>query len=244
MPIRKYRKKRVMRRKFNRKKIIRRRSKIPRSVNGFPTSTKVSLKYVDTVSLTPGTGKAGFVGHRFTCNGLYDPDISAFGHQPRGHDQLAAIYNRYLVTGSHIKVTPIAQSTGTPITAYSHVMYGIMIDNNVTIENVDALSLIEGKQNKAKSVIARVTNSPNANKSLSIGWSAKKWFKSKSLFSLDESNAAFGNEPTPKVVGNYPNYRLWAGDISLYGTAPLAQNYLVEITYHVTCYEPKFQAQS
>lgn len=33
----------------------------------------------------------------FNLNSLYDPDRTGVGHQPYGHDQLAALYNRYRV---------------------------------------------------------------------------------------------------------------------------------------------------
>ena len=35
---------------------------------------------------------------------MYDPDLTSSGHQPRGFDELAAIYDHYTVIGSKIKV--------------------------------------------------------------------------------------------------------------------------------------------
>lgn len=51
-----------------------------------------------------GTGSAVFPLYRFSCNSIYDPDISGVGTQPNGHDQLAAFYNRYVVRFAEIKV--------------------------------------------------------------------------------------------------------------------------------------------
>ena len=36
-------------------------------------------------------------GHVFSANSLYDPDTTGTGHQPRGFDQLSALYKMYRV---------------------------------------------------------------------------------------------------------------------------------------------------
>jgi hypothetical protein len=46
-------------------------------------------------------------------NSLYDPDFTGSGNQPEYFDQLAALYNRYRVYGSAIKVTCIPFTAGT-----------------------------------------------------------------------------------------------------------------------------------
>lgn len=38
------------------------------------------------------------------CNGLYDPNATSVGHQPRGFDQLCAFYGKYIVLGSRITI--------------------------------------------------------------------------------------------------------------------------------------------
>ncbi len=38
----------------------------------------------------------------FTANGLFDPDITGTGHQPRGFDQFMALYDKYVVVSSSI----------------------------------------------------------------------------------------------------------------------------------------------
>lgn len=40
----------------------------------------------------------------FRANGLFDPEVSLGGHQPRGFDQMTAIYQTYTVLGSKITV--------------------------------------------------------------------------------------------------------------------------------------------
>lgn len=40
----------------------------------------------------------------FSANGLYDPDSTGIGHQPRGYDQIMALYDHYVVTRAKIEV--------------------------------------------------------------------------------------------------------------------------------------------
>lgn len=81
--------------------------KVPRVVSFgkqvLPNLLKNTLKYHEAIAVTL---TSGFGQHLYSCNGLYDPNTSGVGHQPRGFDQLIALYNHYTVTASRIKVTP------------------------------------------------------------------------------------------------------------------------------------------
>ena len=81
----------------------RRRSKLP--LNGFPDKWVGRLKYSDFITLdSTALGSAVPTYHTFRANSLFDPDKTGQGHQPRGFDQLAAIYDHYCVIGSKITV--------------------------------------------------------------------------------------------------------------------------------------------
>jgi hypothetical protein len=67
-----------------------------------PTQFRTTMKYSSPVTYTSGTGTCGV--HVFSANGLYDPDITSTGHQPRGFDQLMAMYDHYVVISSAIRV--------------------------------------------------------------------------------------------------------------------------------------------
>lgn len=43
--------------------------------------------------------------NKINLNSLFDPDLSAVGHQPYGFDQLAALYNRYRVISATVNFT-------------------------------------------------------------------------------------------------------------------------------------------
>nr|AGA18379.1 hypothetical protein [uncultured marine virus] len=63
----------------------------------------VTMRYSDQFSIdataagTPGT-------YIFSANGLHDPNITGTGHQPRGYDQLMAMYRHYEVLEALIEV--------------------------------------------------------------------------------------------------------------------------------------------
>lgn len=74
----------------------------PRDIDIFkPITTK--LVYTDTVLLT-STGGVAFNTYTFRANSVNDPDWTGGGHQPTRYDQLAAIYARYEVLKSNIRV--------------------------------------------------------------------------------------------------------------------------------------------
>ena len=65
---------------------------------GFPKTLKFIHKYCDNVSVS---GSAGIpFKYQFSCNGLYDPNITGTGHQPMYFDQVTPIYNQYRVIGA------------------------------------------------------------------------------------------------------------------------------------------------
>jgi hypothetical protein len=66
-----------------------------------------------------------------SANGLYDPDISGTGHQPRGFDQLMAMFDHYVVTNAEIRLIGVTNAPSlTPATA--HV--GICVRDSATTE--------------------------------------------------------------------------------------------------------------
>lgn len=72
---------------------------------GLPKSTRARLRYKAYVYLNPGAGSVST--QVFRANSLFDPDYTGVGHQPIGFDQLAAMYDHYIVTGSTARVTPV-----------------------------------------------------------------------------------------------------------------------------------------
>lgn len=68
----------------------------------FPGKMTVSLQYFDDVNVNAGVAvPATYV---MSANGMFDPNISGVGHQPRGFDQYMGLYERYTVNSCTIRV--------------------------------------------------------------------------------------------------------------------------------------------
>lgn len=94
------RRKGVKRRRFRRK----RWSVTARSNRGFPKVMFMTHKYHWTGTLDPAAGLLDY--NTFRLNSVYDPDWSGVGaHQPRYHDEMAALYANYEVTSTKAKIT-------------------------------------------------------------------------------------------------------------------------------------------
>lgn len=83
-----------MPKRYNKRKVTRysKRKKVSPSKNLGPLAVNVKTKFIysDRFTLNPGIG--GIVAaHAFSCNGLFDPNITGTGHQPRGFDQLIGV---------------------------------------------------------------------------------------------------------------------------------------------------------
>jgi len=114
------------------------RVRVPRSL--FGNSTTTTLKYVEALQLNPGVAgvPATYV---FSANGLFDPNITGIGHQPRGFDEIKPLFDHYLVKSSTIKVTFL--QGGSQIV--SHVC-GVMLQDDATAES-NMIEAMEGRTN-------------------------------------------------------------------------------------------------
>jgi hypothetical protein len=79
----------------------------------FPSRTTRRVRYATTISIT-ATNIGTVSGYVFSCNGLFDPDITSTGHQPMGFDQVMLFYNHYHVRSSKINVN-FRNTAGVPI---------------------------------------------------------------------------------------------------------------------------------
>lgn len=102
-------KKRSYRRRKPKRKMRRKKYSVPRAPLAKKLYTK--LRYSDSFSLDPPAATA--VARVWRANGMYDPDQTTVGHQPRGFDQLMALYEHFTVIGCKLTVTFAQQATGT-----------------------------------------------------------------------------------------------------------------------------------
>lgn len=93
-----------------------------------PLSKTAVLPYYDQNNFSTGAVLAG--GYVFTCNGLYDPNITGVGHQPMGFDQMMLFYEHYTVLKSKITVSFYNNSNT------DSVVVGVLIAPDANIETV------------------------------------------------------------------------------------------------------------
>lgn len=151
--------------------------------NGFPAKVKSLHRYNETILLTATSGV--LTTYAFSCNGMYDPNISGTGHQPLYFDQLSAIYNHYTVIGSKctIKVSPRDAS---------NVVFqvGMYVNDGATGLPADISAWSEQTGGTVKIM------PPNSNNVLTLtnNWSAKQKFGG-SVLADSELQGSTGTNP-------------------------------------------------
>lgn len=112
-----------------RKKSMRR----SRAVKTFPKTQLVELTYCDEVGIPELSAGAPY---KYRLNSIFDPDVTATGHQPRGHDQWNAIYNKYCVIGAKVLVEPLWSNdfSNTSCTLFGYVDDDSASDNYTVAE--------------------------------------------------------------------------------------------------------------
>lgn len=133
---------------------------------GFPKRLCCTLKYTGSASLTSTAGSVATL--RYSCNGLFDPNISGVGHQPLYFDNLMAIYNHYTVIGSKLtaRFCPSSASTGPGI-------FAIMQNDDTTAAGIDVPNVTEQTLSTGIRLIPIGLSSPM---SATLKWSAKRTF--------------------------------------------------------------------
>lgn len=162
-PLRRSRK-RVLRRFKRRalKKQVRNRVSVPIGL-GFPKRMVITHKYCEQLRLD--TGAMGTLAvYSWNCNSLYDPNSSGVGHQPLYFDQVAALYDHYVVIGSRatFRVAKVDGTTSAPTTV------GVYI-NDDSSAITPLTTVMEQSQGTH-----RILTTANPNVRFTKKWSAKK----------------------------------------------------------------------
>lgn len=189
--------------------------------NLFGNKTKVLHKYVEYLQLNPGAvgSPATYV---FSANGLFDPNITGVGHQPRGFDQLKVLFDHYHVTKSTCRVTFMSGSS-----QGQSLICGIQLKDDST----PAADMLQEMENRNVCYGAVPFTSSSLTKILH--------FNSKSFFDLNDRllYGDAGTNPSDQayfIIFAQPTYSVDTGSIDV----------MVEITYETTWSEPNDVAAS
>lgn len=123
--------------KYERSKVARKRYastgvvRQPRFILG--KSQRATMRYAERVIVSSAAVQGSIGTYVFSSNGLFDPNNTGIGHQPRGFDQLMALYDHFTVTSAKIKVRFVNNSTS------SRPYVGISVrDGNVAMADLEA----------------------------------------------------------------------------------------------------------
>ncbi|AYP28730.1 MAG: putative capsid protein [Circoviridae sp.] len=203
---------------------------------GFPSTKKVTLKYVENLYLSHTA--AGMANDYFSANGLYDPYIAAGGHQPMGFDQWCnTIYNHYCVTGSRIRITynPHLSTLTAP------GVFGLnLVDENTAFSTIGYAieqSSCAGWSTCGDPNQAGTDGTGKPLCSITAEFDAAKMFRMSDPAGASELQGSVSANPAEQAI-----FHVWMrGNVS--SDAP-THHFLVEIEYDVVFSEPNQLAQS
>lgn len=196
-----------------------------------PNKFATKLRYQSYNSINPGV--AGIAGvHVISANGLFDPDITGVGHQPRGFDQFMTMYDHYTVVGSKITVN-FSQLYGN---AYDSMQIGLSLKDSSTVYS-DPNEYQEGRN--VRSAILASCNSTQAThtKTLTMHSSTKKFLGVSHPLSSSILRGDAASNPSEEAY-----FHIWCAPNSTADNPAIVINFRIE--YLVVFTEPKNPSQS
>lgn len=133
-----------------------------------PYKLSTAMIYNERVTLSPSLGLPGV--HVFSANGTFDPNITGVGHQPRGFDQMMALYDHNVVIYSEICVDYHPQNAGATITPAIAIV-ALRDFSSVSLNRDDYIELSDTvwKTTSPQGSATRIKMAENPNKFLGRG---------------------------------------------------------------------------
>ncbi len=146
----------------------------------------VNLRYQETFSVAlPALN--GVDDRIFSASNLDDPDVSGIGHQPRGYDEIQALFNHWVVLSSKCTVQWVTAGGGATRPAmYCMIKLG---DNNVGITIIN--EFMEDRNIKYK-----LANPGGSQTQVSQYYNAKRFFTVTDPLDNDLLRGSLGSGPT------------------------------------------------
>lgn len=186
----------------------------------------VNHRYIENVSLD--AGQYTVQDYVFSANGMFDGNITGTGHQPLGYDELCNLFSHYCVTGSKITVQTANSSQIRPF------YMAIALRGDSTNLGTKLVGEIL-EQPGLKRVLVGIDGLP---KTLSYGFSAKRFFTAKNLVSDAQYNGSASVNPAEQAYFHVLIFSM-SGQDDL-----TSQPVSVTINYHSVWSEPKILIQS
>lgn len=165
-----------------------------------PNRLKFHLKYFDgkgedlNLIIPPGQARSNVIMYR--ANSLYDPYVGLGGHQPRGFDQLIALYSRFIVYKSKIRVQFISQAAAGTLGTNSYVALATISGGGTFPEMND---YVESKYCKWRTI--GTLNSTDINgECLTSTCNVKKFTQTKDLVDNEELQGSTIDNPLNAIT--------------------------------------------
>jgi len=198
-------------------------STVPRfPKSAFPFSLTATLKYCESYTqVNPGAGQSS--AYIYRANDLFDPNYTGVGHQPTGFDQYMAMYNKFVVIASKIKVIGFNNDAET-----NDVIGGIAIMDNVTVQTT-----AENYMEQPLADWSIITGGAGAASSVNrTAFDSKVWSNT-DIYTNDLLFGSSSSTPT----------KMWYYHVFAAATEATANpgniNFAVEIEYKVKFFDPK-----
>lgn len=221
------------RKRKNRKRPYRRRRRYRKNYqvvrkSPMPLSFKTKLRYVEQLALNPGLAGTAAV-NVFNAGGLYDPNTTGVGHQPRGFDQLMPLYDHYVVIGAKITATFATRASSLyPTMCGIALRDGSVVDTNPNdyLEGGSVVSGVISPDGTGKCIVTK-----------SISYSPRRFLgRSKPM---SDSQLKGSDSANPSEAGFF---HVFCAPIQAVDEGPV--DVLVRIDYIAVFIEPKDVAQS
>lgn len=211
---------------------------VPRSLpalGGFPDKKLVRLRYSTVISLNPAAGS--LTSYKFSCNGMYDPDVSGAGHQPMGFDEWMSVYRRYTVLGSKIDMRHV------PTTYVENfpAAFGVLMSRETAFPYTSLDAIVESGFSGTNYRLAGAPLTSRAQKSNSVSrtMSTKKVFGVSDLVGEDDYGGNTSTNPTAQVF-----FYCWCGDPTGTTIDCPAYSFRVTVDYIAICHNKRILGQS
>lgn len=197
-----------------------------------PNKFATKLRYVGQANLNPTTGGLA-AAHIINAIGCYQPDITGGGHQPRGFDQIMAMYDHYQVIGAKITVQ-FMQAYGS---TYNPIYIGIALKDDLT-PYVDPNDYLEGRNLVSTVMPAHYVNNPATSRSLSKTFSLRKFLSVTKAMSSNQYRGTSSSNPNDSAY-----FHIFAAPVNSSADEPaLVINFRID--YIVVFTEPRQPSQS
>lgn len=199
----------------------------------FSARQRTVLRYCDYIAIDAALGiTADYV---FSCNGIYDTNVTGTGHQPLGFDQWMTFYDHYHVVGSKLKATIIPSDT----TAANAAAFGgvIVRDAAGSLSANDVTALLE-QRTLGTGTCKQIPLAYDRGTVVMGNYNYAKFHGVTDLLASSVLRGDASNNPSEQAY-----YHVWVGPLSAGLNLP-ALIVSIEMEFDVVFSEPKLLNQS